>query len=210
MYLRLISLIGFLFLLAISVACGPSSSQSTTQSSSEPAEEEINVNESEAAATEKPAEDKSKRPSPPRTAEIQVGDLAIKLDYSSPSVKGRAIWGELVPYNKVWRTGANEANVLSLSQDALINDQPVSAGQYALFSIPGDETWTIILNEDYHQWGAYEYDENKDVIRFQVKTETEKEIAEMMEFTLSEEGEGKASLHFKWEHIKFQFPISIQ
>src|SRR5437763_14632068 len=99
-------------------------------------------------------EDKSKRPSPPATATGTVNGATITIDYSSPAVKGRVIWGGLVPYDKVWRTGANEATQISFSDDVTINGQPLPKGPYSLHTIPGRDSWTIIFNTTAKQWGA--------------------------------------------------------
>ena len=110
-------------------------------------------------------EDKSTRPSPPAVATGKVDDLQITINYSSPSVKGRTIWGGLVPYGKVWRTGANEATTFEMDKDMVINDMKILAGKYALFTIPGEKEWTFIFNKVWDQWGAFKYDESEDALR---------------------------------------------
>lgn len=151
-------------------------------------------------------ESHSKRPSPPDSTILEVGDLIIKLNYSSPSVKGRTIWGKLVPYNKVWRTGANEANVFSINKNVKINGSELAAGKYSLFSIPTENSWTVIFNKTYKQWGAFEYEESKDALRVQAETMDAGSMAERLKFTLSS-NEGKANLMFHWENLSFTFDI---
>src|SRR6185437_4669611 len=90
--------------------------------------------------------DKSKRPSPPETATGTVGGASISINYSSPSVKGRKIWGGLVPYDKVWRAGANEATIFETNKAIKIEGKDLPAGKYSLFATPGENEWTIILN----------------------------------------------------------------
>ena len=88
-----------------------------------------------------------------------IGLTDVTITYSRPGVKGRVIWGELVPYDKVWRTGANKATTISLSDDVTINGQSIAAGTYSLHTIPGKDQWTVIFNKVANQWGSYSYDE---------------------------------------------------
>ncbi len=110
-------------------------------------------------------EDKSKRKSPPASAEAKINGVKVKIDYSKPSKKDRLIWGGLVKYDQIWRTGANEATTFEISADVKVNGQLLKAGKYGLFTIPGKEKWTIIFNSVPNQWGAYSYDKSKDVLR---------------------------------------------
>jgi hypothetical protein len=105
-------------------------------------------------------------PSPACTLKQRVGLTDIEIDYSRPSVKGRQIFGGLIPYGQVWRTGANAATKLILSGPVKMNGTQIEAGTYALFTIPGESDWTIIINKGADQWGAFQYDEKKDVARF--------------------------------------------
>ncbi len=100
----------------------------------------------------------------------------IKVIYSRPLKKGRTIFGELVPFNKVWRTGADEATEIKFFKDTKFGDNTIKAGTYSLFTIPGEKEWTIILNSDLDVWGAYSYDESKDVARVKVSPKTGKEV----------------------------------
>ena len=109
--------------------------------------------------------DKSTRPSPPVELKDTLQDASVSIKYSAPSVKGRAIWGDLVPYGKVWRTGANEATTFETDKDLMLQGQKLPAGKYALFTIPGKEEWTWIFNTVWDQWGAFKYDAAKDVLR---------------------------------------------
>jgi hypothetical protein len=94
----------------------------------------------------------------------KVSDKSIKVIYSRPQLNGRSL-SELVPEGKVWRTGANEATEITLYKDMMFGDTSVKAGTYALFTIPGETEWTVILNSKINQWGAYSYDESADVAR---------------------------------------------
>lgn len=106
--------------------------------------------------------------SPSCTIKQRVGLTDIEIDYSRPSVKGREIFGGLVPYGKVWRTGANQATKIIFSTPVKINGTEVPAGTYALMTIPGKDEWTIIINKGSDQWGAYKYDEKADIARIKV------------------------------------------
>ncbi len=117
------------------------------------------------------AQDKSKRPSPPMTAEATIkSGAAIKIDYSAPSVKGRTIGKDLEPMaGKVWRTGANEATIFEVSKDVKVEGKALAAGTYSLFTIMDGDEWTIIFNKTAKQWGAFKYVEADDVLRVKVK-----------------------------------------
>ena len=140
---------------------------------------------------------KDDRPSPPQEVKAVVGDLSISIAYSSPGVKNRKIWGELVPYNKVWRTGANEATTIEVSRDCKVGGSVLKAGKYSLFSIPGENEWTIIFNSVPDQWGAYKYDAAKDALRIKAIPTESAEFNERLKFEIMQEG--KASL--SWEKL---------
>lgn len=133
-------------------------------------------------------EDKSKRASPPAKVEQTVSDADIVIDYSQPSVKGRDIYGDLVPYGEVWRTGANEATTFETDKDLEIQGKTLPAGKYALFTIPGEDEWTIIFNEEHEQWGAYDYDASKDVLRVTAEPMDAAEPMEKLKIIITEDG----------------------
>jgi len=158
--------------------------------------------ESEVTETEAP-EDKSKRASPPAKASATIGDVSVKLDYSSPAVKEREIWGGLVPFDEVWRTGANEANVFQVSEDVLINGQKLPAGKYALFTVPSKEEWVVIFNKEFDQWGAFNYNREEDALRITVEPNKVDEFKERLTFNITEEGK----VMFHWENMQFSFQV---
>lgn len=146
--------------------------------------------------------DKSKRKSPMENIEAKIGDANIKVQYSSPRKNNREIFGKLVPYGKVWRTGANEASVFETDKEIMFGDKKLAAGKYALFTIPGKKEWTIILNSDWEQWGAYKYKEKNDVLRITVPAGETK--METENFTiLIVEGE----LHIRWDVTDVSIPL---
>ncbi len=141
-------------------------------------------------------EDKSTRPSPPAEAKGMIKDAKITINYSSPSVKGRKIWGDLVPYDKVWRTGANEATIFETSTDLVLNNAKLPAGKYALFTIPGEAQWTFIFNSVWEQWGAFKYDESKDVLRVAARPKASSVFHEKMMFEVKEN-----KIVLSWENV---------
>ena len=107
-----------------------------------------------------------------KEAHAQVGDVHIAINYHSPAVRGRVIWGGLVPYDEVWLTGAHNATSISFSKEININGVTVPEGKYAFFTIPGKEQWTLILNKNWNQHLADDYDVSKDIVRVNVTPET--------------------------------------
>ena len=106
--------------------------------------------------------------SPPCTLKQQVGLTDITVVYSRPGMKGRVVYGGIVPYGQVWRTGANQATTITFSTPVTLEGHDIPAGTYALFTIPGQSDWTIILNKDANQWGAFNYKQADDFVRFEV------------------------------------------
>ncbi|WP_443938092.1 DUF2911 domain-containing protein [Pedobacter sp. MW01-1-1] len=116
------------------------------------------------------AQESASRPSPAASATGTIKGAEITINYSSPSVKDRKIWGKLVPYNKVWRAGANEATTFESTKDLKIEGKVLPAGKYSFFVIPKETgTWTVIFNKEPKQWGAFKYEESKDQLRVEVK-----------------------------------------
>lgn len=150
------------------------------------------------AAQDNPAN----RPSPPATASGVVKGKSITINYSSPGVKGREIWGSLVPYNQVWRAGANEATTFETTKDVKIRGQVLPAGKYAFFAIPGEKTWTVIFNNEPNQWGAYNYDQTKDALRAKVKVKETDEMYERLEYAITKNG-----FELRWEHLVIRVPV---
>jgi hypothetical protein len=133
--------------------------------------------------------------------EASVEGVDVALEYGSPNVKSRAIWGGLVPYDKVWRTGANEATTITISQDVMVEGKALAAGTYGLFTIPGESEWVVIFNKVPEQWGAMKYDEGEDALRVTVAPEAT-EFVESMMFEIDE-----SDVVFRWE--KLAVPVTI-
>lgn len=132
-------------------------------------------------------DDKSKRPSPPATETATLSNGAIIIiNYSQPSVKGRTLGKDIAPYGKVWRTGANEATTFETTNDVTINGNKLPAGKYSLFTIPGENEWSVIFNKTANQWGT-RYKEEDDLFRFTVKP-SKHASTEQMKFDIDKEG----------------------
>lgn len=151
-------------------------------------------------------DDKSKRPSPPAQAkETLASGAVVTIDYSQPSVKGRTIGKDLEPMSgQVWRTGANEATVFDVSKDVKVEGKDLAAGKYALFTIAGDDEWTIIFNKTANQWGAYNYKEADDALRVKVKPGKGGSFAEKMTFNVNKDG----TITLLWGDRKVDFKVS--
>jgi hypothetical protein len=149
------------------------------------------------------------RPSPSSKVSQVIGLTEVTVDYSSPAVKGRAIWGGLVPYDQMWRTGANQATKITFSRDVTFGDKPVPAGTYALFTIPAKGKWTVILNKKAEQSGtAREYKADLDLVRFQVHAKPAP-FRERMAFLFSDFNDDKGTLDLEWEKLRVSIPIKV-
>ena len=140
------------------------------------------------------------QPSSGQTVVQDFGLGQITVKYSRPNTKGRKIFGELEPYGAVWRTGANSATVISFTENVTLEGQPVPAGEYALFTIPGKDEWTIILNKTTKQWGAYDYKDADDFLRFKVKAGTSKDKTETFTIGFTNVYPTKAQMQLAWDN----------
>lgn len=135
----------------------------------------------------------------------KVSDKAVRVIYSRPQLKGRDM-ATLAPAGKVWRTGANEAAEITFYKDATFGGEKVAAGTYALFTIPGDNEWTVVLNKNLNQWGAYSYDNSADVVRVTSKASTDGESLESFSIAFKEV-EGGAHLVMGWGTTRVATPV---
>jgi len=147
-------------------------------------------------------------PSSTQTISQDFGLGKITLTYSRPNVKGRKIFGNVEPYGKVWRTGANSATVIKFSDDVSIEGHKVPAGEYGLFSIPGETEWTIILSKNSKQWGAYTYKDADDYLRFTVKPGKLSEIQETFTMQFINVFPTSAELRLMWEHTALNLHLT--
>ena len=184
-YLGLI-LIGSLY---FSVGCQPKSEGTTAAEGLEQSEEK----------------ETEQRPSPLLVAEGQAAGKNIKVQYGSPAVKGRTIWGDLVPYNVVWRTGANEATYIDLAEAVSVEGKALAAGKYSIFTIPKESgSWTVIFNSDWNlEHGHFQYNEKNDVLRVEIQPQWEPTSQESLSIAVASPG-----LIIRWEKLKL--PMAIQ
>ncbi len=151
-------------------------------------------------------QNKENRVSPPATATTTIGTNIITVTYSSPMVKGRPIWGELVKFGEIWRTGANEATTISFTNDVTIEGQNLPMGIYSLFTIPGAEEWTIIFNVNETQWGAFKYDQSEDALRVNVKPVMVEAVQENLLFeVMGDSTPNSGIVRLRWEKIQVDF-----
>ena len=188
-----------------------------------------------AFAQQPPVQVKPIRPSQKASVMQTIGVTDVTITYSRPGVKGRTIWGDppagmesrapgeatldnqnerkpgepIVPYNHIWRAGANEATLFQITDDVVINGQPLKAGAYSLHTIPGKEEWTIIFNSDPGQWGSFNYDSKKDVLRVKTKPETAAN-QEWLLYTIDPLGPESARVNIRWEKISVPFTVEVK
>jgi hypothetical protein len=153
------------------------------------------------------AQIKTPAASPTATVSQKVGLTQVTVDYSRPSVKKRKIFGNLVPYGKVWRTGANKITTIKLDNDVMVNGKKLAAGSYALATIPNVAEWTIIFNSDDKQWGVYDYDEKKDVLRFTVKPTKTATVTENFTIALDQTSSTTLNVVISWEKTSIKFKV---
>lgn len=149
------------------------------------------------------------RPSPTAITAARYKDTYVKITYCQPHKRGREVFGKLVPYGEVWRTGANEATEITLTRDIFINGTLLAAGTYSIFTIPGAEKWTIIINKDVGLWGAYNYNIKQDVLRFDIPViQLGNEAFEA--FTIQfDQRNNVADLLLLWDKTKISIPIQF-
>ena len=131
------------------------------------------------------------------------------IKYHAPAVRGRTIWGGLVPYGEVWVTGAHSATSLELDKDITINGTKVLAGKYAFFTIPGQGKWTLIVNKNWDQHLADDYDAKEDIVRVDVTPETLRSVQERLKYSIIDNGNSEASISVSWEKLKVTLPVKL-
>lgn len=150
------------------------------------------------------------RISPKAMVKQTVGFTDVIIEYSRPGVKGRKIWGGLVPYNAVWRAGANEATKIAFSTDVKIDGHKLKAGSYSFFAIPGQKTWTLIFNKVANQWGAFEYNDVEDALRIEVTPMQNNCWQEWLAYTINKSSDNKAVVILEWEKLKVPFNVEVE
>jgi len=190
-------------LLLFALSCGQTATEQESETTTETTETTETVDPEANGAPYTITVLNADLPSPRKEMTGSIDGVDITINYGSPSVRGRTVWDGLVPYDKVWRSGANEATTIALSGDAQIEGETLAAGRYSLFTIPGEKSWTIIFNSVPDQWGNFEYDESKDVFRVEDVQTKKMEHAEQMDFLI----EGNSIL-LHWEKIAVPFEVA--
>jgi hypothetical protein len=139
-----------------------------------------------------------------------VGFTEVRINYSRPAVKNREIWGKLVPYNAVWRAGANEATKFTFSNDVTVEGKLLKAGSYSFFAIPTKNEWTLIFNKIADQWGAFQYNEAEDALRIKVKPKKSNHFHEWLTYEITKTDDYAAMISLVWEKIKVEFKIETK
>ncbi len=158
--------------------------------------------------TEEKKEEAPQIASPRQQAQGQVGEVSIRVDYGSPAVKGREIWGGLEAYGKVWRAGANETTSIEFTGDVMIGDTKIAAGKYGFYLVPSEnEDWVAIINTDWSReehgaWGAYNYNESNDIVRVTVSPEWVEDVQERLQYAVGETG-----ITLAWEKVRLTLPV---
>jgi hypothetical protein len=146
--------------------------------------------------------------SPRASVSQTIGTTLVSIEYHRPQVKGRKIWGGLVPFGQIWRTGANEATTIRFSDTVKVEGNPIPAGTYSLFTIPGPDKWTFILNKRWKQFGAFEYNPKEDVLRVDVKPRTVP-FTECLSFEIYPASRGSAYVDLYWEKLRVSLYVEV-
>jgi len=170
-------------------------------------EEQKHNHNSETKKVEQP----KKKPLSPHTETMaMIGDAHIHIDYSSPGVRDRIIFGGLVGYDQVWQAGAHMATWIETNKDLIINGETLPKGKYGFFTIPSKGDWTIMINKNWEQHGKDEYDEKDDAIRFKLTPTLSEEITEHLEYKVNKIDDKSGTISMAWEKVKIEFPFAIK
>jgi hypothetical protein len=149
------------------------------------------------------------RESPAASVSLDLGVSEFKITYHRPAVKGREIWGKVVPYGQVWRTGANEPTLITFGADAKVDGKDVPKGTYAFYAIPEKDAWTLILHRNTKLWGSFNYDPKEDQLRWTVKPEAMEKSKEWLVYSLVPTSDHTAKVELAWEKLKVGFTLDV-
>ena len=139
-----------------------------------------------------------------------IGKASVVINYHSPGVRGRNIWGGLVPYGDVWVTGAHNATTIEMDQDFVVNGTTITKGKYALFTIPGKAEWIVIINKNFNQHLTDDYQQSEDVARIKVKPKKQKLVTERLQYYINSTGANKGNISIAWEKLKIEFEVAVK
>ncbi|MGH1384026.1 DUF2911 domain-containing protein [Kordia sp.] len=160
--------------------------------------------------TKKVEEPKKKVLSPHTETMVMIDDAHIHIDYSSPGVRDRIIFGGLVGYDQIWQAGAHMATWVETNKDLIINEETLPKGKYGFFTIPSKGDWTVMINKNWDQHGKDEYDEKDDAIRFKVTPIISEDITEHLEYKVNKINDKSGTISMAWEKVKIEFPFTIK
>lgn len=173
--------------------------------------EDSKMNHSNHQVEKTESETKKKKPLSPHTSTMaMVGDAHIHIDYSSPGVRGRIIFGGLVGYDNVWQAGAHQATWIETNKDLIIDGKTLPAGKYGFFTIPSKGDWTIMFNTNWDQHGKDEYDQKDDVIRFSLTPIVLENVQEHLEYKVIKNTDTSGIISLAWEEVNLQFPFEVK
>jgi hypothetical protein len=144
-----------------------------------------------------------------REASAQVGDATVTVNYGSPGKRGRVLWNGLVSYDIIWVSGSHWATAVEFSEDVIVEETTVPAGMYAFFTIPGRESWTLILNKNYDQHLAEDYEQAEDVLRVEVEPETLDEVVQRLTYEVEETAPGEGEISLMWDQLRVSMPFTV-
>ena len=177
-------------------------SETKEKMNSEMNHKEHQVEKTEAATKKKPL-------SPHTSAMAMIGDAHIHIDYSSPGVRDRVVFGGLVGYDTIWQAGAHMATWIETNKDLIIDGKTLPAGKYGFFTIPSKGDWTVMFNKNWEQHGKDEYDQNDDVLRFTVSPELSENIQEHLEYKVNKINKTEGTISLAWEKVTISFPFKV-
>lgn len=164
----------------------------------------------EEKASETSAQPDKKKPLSPHTSTMtMIGDAHIHIDYSSPGVRNRIIFGGLLAYDQVWQAGAHMATWIETNKDLVIDGKMLPAGKYGFFTIPSKDEWTIIFNSNWDQHGKDEYDKKDDVLRFKVKPIISDEVTEHLAYQVNKINDNEGTMSLSWEKVSIKFNFKV-
>ncbi|WP_462255425.1 DUF2911 domain-containing protein [Ferruginibacter sp.] len=140
----------------------------------------------------------------------KIGSAAVVINYHSPGVRGRNIWGGLIPYGEVWVTGAHNATNIEIDKDFIVNGVSIPKGKYGFFTIPGKKEWVIIINKNWNQHLTDDYQQSEDLVRIKVKPQQQKETIQRLQYFITDKGNNKGEIAMAWDKIRIKFPLIIK
>ena len=143
-------------------------------------------------------------------AKGRIGEAEFKITYHSPAVRGRIVWGGLVPFDKVWVTGAHMATTIESNMDFILDNKAIAAGKYGFFTIPGKDKWMVIINKNWQQHLTDEYDSKEDVVRMEITPSQLSEVQERLQYEIITKSGNEGVVHISWDKVQLQIPIAIK